>query len=394
MILAILKETRPGERRVAVVPETAAQLVRAGLAVRVQAGAGAGAFFDDEAYRQAGAEVVADAAAACRDAGLVVKIAAPSDEEIALLPAGSALVAVLNPLTARELVAKLAAAKVTALALDAIPRIARAQSMDVLSSMSTIAGYKAVLLGADAMGRMCPMLMTAAGTLRPASALVVGAGVAGLTAIATAKRLGAVVTAVDVRPAAKEQVESLGARFVPMDVSHEAEAAGGYAADLGEEYYRREQEVLAPHVKGSDLVVTTALVPGRAAPVLITRAMVETMKPGAVIVDLAAPAGGNCALTEPDQTVTHRGVTVLGPTNLPAAVPVHASQMFSRNVAAFLGALVADGQLRLDAEDEIVRGTLVTRDGQVVHEAARKATEGGQDAGAGPDPARQREATP
>ena len=373
MKIGVPKEIADGETRVAAVPETAAGFVRSGLEVLVQAGAGEGAFFSDAEYESAGATIVPDAASLYGQADLIVKVVAPDEAEIALLKAGQILVTVLSPLTSAERMQRLAAANVTSFALDVMPRITRAQSMDVLSSMSTISGYKAVLLAADRMGKICPMMMTAAGTLKPAAALIVGAGVAGLQAIATAKRLGAVVTAIDVRPSVAEQVESLGARFIPMEVEH-AEDAGGYAADLGEAFYKGEQEIIAPHAKSSDIVITTALIPGRPAPVLITEAMVDSMRPGSVIVDLAAVAGGNCTLGRPDEQVVRNGVTIVAPTNLPAQVPVHASRMFARNVAAFLKEFVTDaGELNLDRENEVIAGTLITHQGRIVHEAARKA---------------------
>ena len=375
MKLAILKETRSGETRVAMIPPTLRRLIQSGLEAVVESGAGEAASWPDGDYESAGAKIAADAAG-LKDADVFVKVLPPSDDaddRLGLLAAGKLLVAILRPLVDHDLVRRLAEGKVTSLALDMIPRTARAQSMDVLSSMGTIAGYKAVLLAAGAMHKMIPMMMTAAGTIRPAGALVIGAGVAGLQAIATAKRLGAVVTAVDVRPAVKEQIESLGAKFVPMEVDHSAEDAGGYAADLGEEFYRLEQEILAPHVKKADMVITTALVPGRAAPVLITEQMVAGMKSGAVVVDLAAAAGGNCTLSRRNKTVKRGGVTILAPTNLPAMVPIHASEMFSRNVEAFLKEIIRDGRLELDPENEIVKGVLITRDGQVVHDATLEA---------------------
>ncbi len=288
--------------------------------------------------------------------------------------------ALLYPRTNADVVRRLAQAGVTSFSLDLMPRITRAQSMDVLSSMSTVAGYRAVLIAAEALPEMMPMLMTAAGTIRPAKALIIGAGVAGLQAIATARRLGAVVKAVDVRPAVQEQIESLGARFVSMEVkADETETAGGYATDLGEEVYRKQREILAPHVKESNLVITTALVPGREAPRLISEEMVESMKPGSVIVDLAAPAGGNCALTKPGERAVEHGVTIFGPLNLPSEMAVDASQMFSRNVAAYLGELVKDGQLAIDMENEVVSGTLVTREGQVVNEVVKKSIGEGEE---------------
>ncbi len=379
MKIGIPRETASGETRVAVVPETVKRLASVeGQDVLVQAGAGDNAFLSDEIFTQAGAQIANDEASVWQ-ADLVIKVAAPSmgtegsDDEIAKLKEGAVFIATFAPLVNHDLVRRLAEARVTSFSMDAIPRITRAQSMDVLSSMSTIAGYKAVLMAADHMAKMVPMMMTAAGTLQPANALVIGAGVAGLQAIATAKRIGAQVKAVDVRPAVQEQVESLGAKFVPMEVDHSAEDAGGYATDLGEDFYKGEQDILAPHVKGSDLIVTTALIPGRPAPKLITQEMVESMKPGSVIVDLAAIAGGNCTLTQAGQTVTHNGVTILGPENLAAEVPVHASMMYARNVLTFLGEFLADGKIDLDMDNEVVAGTLITRDGEIVHAATRKA---------------------
>ena len=380
MKIGVLREVLSGETRVAAIPETVKEYVKAGLEVLIEAGAGEKAFIPDGEYEAAGAKVVADVSALLGEADVVLKVAAPTTDaaagrnELAMLKGGQILVAMLAPTASADLVRKLADANVTSFALEMIPRITRAQSMDVLSSMATIAGYKAVLLAADTMAKLCPMMMTAAGTIRPANALVIGAGVAGLQAIATAKRLGAVVTAIDVRPAVKEQVESLGARFIPMEVQHAAEDAGGYAKDLGEAFYRGEQEIIAPFARNADMLITTALIPGRAAPVLITEKMVEAMKPGSVIVDLAASAGGNCALSRPGETVEHKGVRILGPVNLPAAMPVHASQMFARNVAAFIKEFINDeGQIALDVENEVVKGSLITHQGRIVHEAAQKA---------------------
>lgn len=371
MNLAIVREAAPGETRVAGTPETVRRLVHAKLPVTVQAGAGLASGYDDAAYEKAGAAIVADAEAAWGQADLVIKIHpplpdGPDGDEIARLKRGAVLVCQFPPGDHAERLRRLAEAGATVLALERIPRITRAQTMDVLSSQATIAGYKAVLLAADAMPRMMPMLMSAAGTVQPAQALVIGAGVAGLQAIATAKRLGAQVKGVDTRSAAQEQVESLGARFVPLTVHHQAEDAGGYATDLGESFYRQEQEILAEHVAEADLIVTTALIPNRKAPVLITEAMVGRMRAGSVIVDLAASAGGNCTLTKLDERVEAHGVTIFGPGNLPAALPYHASQMYARNVAAFLGEIVKDGQLALDAENEIVKATMIVREGEVL----------------------------
>jgi NAD(P) transhydrogenase subunit alpha len=373
MKLGIAKETTSGETRVALIPESVRRLTKSGLEVLVQAGAGEAAFCRDADYQDAGAKIVPDAAALA-EAEILCKVLAPQADEIAAL-SGKTLIAMLAPLSSADRVRQLAEAKVTSFALDTMPRITRAQSMDVLSSMSTVAGYKAVLLAGCQLAKMAPMMMTAAGTLRPSNALVIGAGVAGLQAIATAKRIGAVTTAVDVRPAVREQIESLGAKFVPMEVDHQAEDAGGYATDLGEDFYKQEQEILAPHVKNADIIISTALIPGKPAPKLITEQMVASMKPGSVIVDLAAIAGGNCALSRPDETVRHEGgVTVLAPTNLPATVPLHASQMYAKNIENFLKEILDDeNRLHLDRENEVVAGTLITQDGQVVHERTRQA---------------------
>ncbi len=373
MRIAIPKESLPGETRVAAIPATVKGYVRLGAEVVIEAGAGVKAGIADEQFAAEGASVQADAAAVLGQADLVLKVRAPGKrpdglDELAALKNESVLICLLDPATGRERLAQLAQRGIAALALELVPRITRAQSMDVLSSQSTVAGYKAMLLAANELTKMVPMLMTAAGTIHPANVVVIGAGVAGLQAVATAKRLGAMVRAVDTRPAVQEQVQSLGAKFIPLTVEHaEAEVAGGYAADLGVEYYRQEQKVLAPHIAQADIVITTALVPGRAAPRLITAEMVATMPPGAVIVDLAVAAGGNCALTKADQRVHAGGVTILGPTNLPAMVPTHASQMLARNLAALVGEIIKDGKISLDMENEIIKAMLVARGGQVLY---------------------------
>jgi NAD(P) transhydrogenase subunit alpha len=365
MKLAILAETADGERRVALVPKTVALLIQRGLEVAVQSTAGRGAFFSDDDYIAAGASISPDPAGVVEGADIVIKIDPPSPSEPDMLTEGQVLVCLLRPGENTEIVRQLAEAGVTSFALDSMPRISRAQSMDVLSSQSTVAGYRAVVLAVSSLATMMPMMMTAAGTLRPAGALVIGAGVAGLQSIATARRLGAVVTAVDVRPASREEVESLGAKFIPMEVDHGAEDPGGYATDLGEDFYRAEQEIIAPLAKKADFIVSTALIPGRAAPVLITEQMVDDMKPGAVIVDLAAVAGGNCALSEPGQTTEHNNITIHAPLNLPSDIPVDASEMFSSNVAAFINELLDDeGKLDIDLENEIIKGTLITHEGE------------------------------
>ena len=365
MRIGVPKETAANERRVALVPDTAGRLVKTGLEVVVEQGAGTAAAFPDDAYRAAGAGLVATPADVFGRSDVVLKVQPPSTAEVALCGEGAALVAVFQPAAERDVVAALAARKVTAFSLALLPRITRAQPMDVLSSQATVAGYKAVLLAATTAGRLFPMLVTAAGTLPPARVLVLGAGVAGLQAIATARRLGAVVSAFDVRPAVKEQVESLGAKFLQLEIAEQAETAGGYAKQLSEETHRRELAFIAQHVKDADVVITTAAIPGKRAPLLITADAVRGMKPGAVIVDLAAETGGNCEVTEPGKDVRRDGVLVLGPLNLPSTVPLHASQMYARNVASFLLHVVQDRRLNLDFSDEIIRETCVTHAGEI-----------------------------
>jgi NAD(P) transhydrogenase subunit alpha len=353
--VGVPKETAPGERRVALVPDAIPRLP-AGVEVAVERGAGAGAGFPDEAYEDAGASLVEDP----WDADLVVKVQKPSAAEVQRLREGSVLIAFLNPLTDHEGLEQLAARGVTAFAMESIPRITRAQAMDALSSQSTVSGYKAVLLAAARLPKFFPLLMTAAGTVAPARVLVLGAGVAGLQAIATARRLGAVVSAFDTRPAVREQVESLGASFLDLGVRGD-ETEGGYATELTEEQERLQQEALTRAIADCDVVITTALVPGRPAPLLITAEAVRSMRPGSVVVDLAAEAGGNCELTEPGEEVVREGVTILGPLHLPETMPVHASQLYARNVSALLAHLAPEGELRLDWDDEITAGTCVAR---------------------------------
>jgi proton-translocating NAD(P)+ transhydrogenase subunit alpha len=358
--IAVPRETEAGERRVALVPETVSRLTSGGLDVAVEEGAGEGASFPDEAYREAGASIASGPEDLYREADVVVRVRKPSEEEIAALPEGAVLVAFLEPLTDPEGLQRLSARGVTGFAMESIPRITRAQSMDALSSQSTVGGYKAVLLAADRLPRFFPMLMTAAGTIAPAKVLVLGAGVAGLQAIATARRLGAVVSGFDIRPVVREQVESLGATFLDLGVVGE-ETEGGYARELTEDEQRRQQEELERRIPEFDAVITTALVPGRPAPKLIPASAVKAMRPGSVIVDLAAEAGGNCELTEPGEEVVREGVTIVGLTNLPSTMPAHASQLYSKNVGALLDHLVSDGDLVLDFEDEITAGACVTR---------------------------------
>ena len=359
MRVAVPRETAPGERRVALVPETVSKLRDAGFEVRVERGAGEAAGFTNASYAEAGADLV-DSGSVLPGAEIVVRVARPSSEEVEALEPGTVLVGFLQPLTDTEGIARLREQGVLAFAMESIPRVTRAQSMDALSSQATVGGYKAVLLAADRVPKLFPMLMTAAGTIAPVRALVIGAGVAGLQAIATARRLGAVVSAFDVRPAVKEQVESLGAAFLELGVRTE-ETAGGYATELTPEQQALQQSALEERIPEFDVVITTAAVPGRPAPKLIPASAVEGMRPGSVIVDLAAESGGNCELTAPGEVVEHGGVTIVGTTNLPSLMAYHASQLYSRNVAALLQHLAPDGELHLDWEDEITAGACVTR---------------------------------
>ena len=368
--LAVCTETRPGETRVAIVPDVAAKLASSGIEVAIQAGAGAAARFPDAAYERAGASVFPDAAAVLAGAAMVAGVQPPSVEEVAELPEGVSVVSFLQPGQVPEIVQALAAKKATAYSLDLLPRITRAQSMDALSSQATVSGYRAGLGAAEHLAKFFPMFMTAAGTVPPAKVLVMGAGVAGLQAIATARRLGAVVKAYDVRAAAKEEVRSLGANFVELGLESQ-EGSGGYAREQSAEYQAKQQELLAAEVIASDVVITTAQIPGRKAPVLVTRAMVEQMANGAVIVDIAADTGGNCELTVAGENiVTDNGVTVVGMTNPPAQMPTHASFLYSRNIANFLALVVKEGELTPDFDDEIVIGTCVVRAGQVIEKTA------------------------
>ena len=370
MRIGVPKETWPGETRVALVPAGIPALTKAGLQVAVEQGAGVNAGFPDDAYRAQGAAIV-PRAEVFQTADVLLQVrAVPQDPAIR---SGQAAIGFADPLGAPDAIRDLAPSGLTLFSMELMPRITRAQSMDALSSMATIAGYKGVLLAANALPRMFPMLMTAAGTIAPAHVFIVGAGVAGLQAIASARRLGARIEAYDVRPAVKEQVQSLGARFVELPLeSKDAEDKGGYARAQDESFYQRQREMMLKVVAGSDVVITTALIPGKRAPILVTTEMVEAMQPGSVVVDLAAERGGNCELTRPDETVVHRGVTIIGPSNPAALVPYHASQMYSKNITTFLAHLLGkDGAsqpaLPVNAEDEITRETLLTYQGAVVH---------------------------
>jgi NAD(P) transhydrogenase subunit alpha len=373
MRIAVPQETAPGERRVALVPESCKKLVQAGYEVSVETGAGRAAGYTDAAYREAGATLASDRAALVDGADILLKVWPPARDEVCWLRAGAIYLGSLMPLRHLAAVRALAARQVTAFATDAIPRTTRAQSMDTLSSMANIAGYKGVLLAAAELNKYFPLFMTAAGMVPPAKVFVIGAGVAGLQAIATAKRLGAHVTATDVRPEVKEQIESVGGKYVGIELTESAAAAGGYAKELLEEDKTRQREILAAQVAQSDVVVTTALIGGVFAPRLITAAMVRAMHPGALIVDLAADGGGNCELSRPGETVEEGGVTILAPLNLPASLPLHASLLFSRNLTAFLLAFTKDKAFQLDLNDDIQQGALVTHAGEVRHARTREA---------------------
>jgi NAD(P) transhydrogenase subunit alpha len=370
MNVSVPKESATGERRVALVPEVVERLVQSGIQVSVESGAGDGAHHPDAAYEEAGAQI-GDGFSG----DVVVKVAPPSSAEIGRLSQGSVLIGFLQPLTAADTVRALADGGITSFAMEAIPRITRAQSMDALSSQATVSGYRAALIASQELPRFFPMLTTAAGTVRPAKVLVLGAGVAGLQAIATCRRLGAQVQAFDVRSAVKEQIESLGARFLELDMGLEdAEAAGGYARALTEDEEQKQRELLAVEIGKMDAVISTAAVPGRRAPLLVTEQAVKNMTPGSVIVDLAAETGGNCELTEAGETVVKEGVTIAGPVNLPASMPDHASSLYARNIQSLLGVMTGDeGALQLDFEDEVIAGACITRDGEIVHEGAKKA---------------------
>lgn len=382
MKLGVPKEITPGETRVALVPESVQQLVKKGVQVLIETGAGTAASFLDSVYANAGATIVPNATDLFSQSDVICKVSKPivnpttGTHEIEMMKPGAVLITFFAPLINHDLVQKLADRKITSFSMDSIPRTTRAQSMDALSSMSTLAGYKSVLIAANSIGKFFPLLMTAAGTVPPTRVFVLGAGVAGLMAIATARRLGAVVEAFDVRPVVKEQVESLGAKFVEMPIEEQTQTAGGYATQLSEEAHKREVELLHKHVKDSDVVITTALIPGRPAPELVTEAMVIDMKPGSVIVDLAAENGGNCTLTEPGCDFIKHNVRIIGPLNVPSMMPVHASQLYAKNMLNLLALMLTkDGQYTLNMDDDIVAGTLITHDGAVKNENVLKALE-------------------
>lgn len=379
MIIGVPKESYPGERRVALVPVVIPALAKAGFEVVVEAGAGVAAGYPDARYAEKGATILPDRAAVFGRADIVVQILCYGSNDVTgkadlpLMRKGQVLIGFLRPFGSKEVIQQIADAGVTAFSVELVPRTTRAQSMDALSSMGTICGYKAVLASADALPKMFPMLTTAAGTITPARVFVIGAGVAGLQAIATARRLGAVASAYDMRPAAKEQVQSLGGRFIELPIeAKDAQDARGYARAQGEDFYNRQRELLGRVVAESDVVITAAVIPGKKSPVLLTKEMVQQMVPGSVVFDLASERGGNCELTRTGETVVEYGVTIIGTINLASAVPYHASQMYARNVTAFLLYLVKDGKLQLNLEDEIIRETLVTHGGEVVNSRVRE----------------------
>ncbi len=371
MKLAVLKETEEGENRVAIIPDSIKRLSKNGFEILIETGAGLASGHSDQDYTAKGATIVADTQELINQSDCVVKVRPPSMEEVEILKDNSFYISIIQSTLRHDLVRKLQEKKITAFGLDIIPRTTLAQSMDVLSSMSTISGYKAVLLAADNINKFFPMLMTAAGTIAPAKVLVLGAGVAGLMACATAKRLGGVVEAFDVRPEVKEQVNSVGAKFVEVPVKEDGSGGGGYAKEMSDEYKQKQAELISKHIAKSDVVIPTALIPGKKAPILITEEQVKSMKPGSVIVDLAAEMGGNCAVTTPGENVIVHGVQIIGHANLPSTMSYHASQMFSKNVEKFLFHLCDENGFKMDMEDEITSGSLVTKDGEVIHELTK-----------------------
>lgn len=378
MKIAVAKEIEVGERRVALVPDMVARLVKQGLEVWVEAGSGERSFFSDAAYEAAGAKIMNDPATLWHEADILLKVGLPQEREdgrseIDMLHEGAILIGFLNPLGEPALAQRLAERRITAFSMEMIPRTTRAQSMDALSSQASIAGYKSVLIAAAALPKYFPMLTTAAGTIAPAKVFIMGAGVAGLQAIATARRLGAIVEAFDIRPAVKEEVQSLGAKFVEVQLNEETVAAGGYAKEISEASKQRTQEVVTEHVKQADVVITTAQIPGKKAPLLVTEEMVAQMKPGAVIVDIAAEQGGNCACTEPGKDVQRNGVTIIGSINLPSSVPVHASQLYAKNVSTLVQLMIKDKNLNLNFEDDIIDAACITHAGEIRNARVKEA---------------------
>ncbi|AKG24115.1 Re/Si-specific NAD(P)(+) transhydrogenase subunit alpha [Calothrix sp. 336/3] len=365
MRIAVAKEIEVCESRVALIPETVARLVKQNIEVWVEAGAGEKAFFSDADYAAAGAAIIANTERLWGEADMLLKVGVPRDREIDLLKTGAVFIGFINPLGNPHIAQKLAERKITAFSMEMIPRTTRAQSMDALSSQASIAGYKAALIAAAALPKYFPMLTTAAGTIAPAKVFVMGAGVAGLQAIATTRRLGAMVEAFDIRPAVKEEVQSLGAKFVEVKLEEETATSGGYAKEISEASKQRTQETVAAHIKTADVVITTAQVPGRKAPLLVTEDMVKGMKPGSVIIDIAAEQGGNCACTDPGRNIVAHGVTIMGPINLPSSMPVHASQLYAKNITALMKLMIKDGQLDINFADDILDAACITHSGEI-----------------------------
>ena len=376
MIVSILKEISKNENRIAVTPQTVKELINKGLTVRVESGAGDFSFISDSDFKEAGAEICPNPSSAINGSDLIAKVNPPTDEEISLLSEGMIFISFLQTTKELKIVSKLNEKKISGFSMHLIPRSTLAQSMDALSSQANIAGYKAVLNGASHLPVYMPLLMTAAGTIPPAKVLIIGAGVAGLQAIATAKRLGAQVEAFDVRPEVKEQVESLGAKFVEVDSdSDDGVGDGGYAKETSEEYKKKQEQKMMEHIVKSDLVITTALIPGRPAPILISKTMVEKMKKGSVVIDLAAENGGNCEMTQKDKVINHNGVTIDGSSNLPSEMQTHASQLYAKNVSTLISYMINEGKIKLDLEDEIISGSMFTHQGKITHKQTQKALE-------------------
>ena len=376
MKISVPKETIHGETRVAATPQSVKELIKAGYKVNIETGAGTSSFISDDDFKNAGANIVSNTNELYKDSDIIIKVAAPTMDEIELMPKNSILVSFFQPTIKLEKVKSISSKKITGLSMHLVPRTTLAQKMDALSSQANIAGYKAVLMGSSHMNVYMPLLMTAAGTIRPAKVLILGAGVAGLQAIATAKRLGAQVEAFDVRPEVKEQVESLGAKFVEVSSdSDDGVGEGGYAKETSDEYKQKQQELIKEHISKADMVVTTALIPGRKAPILIGKDVVELMKPGSVIMDLAAENGGNCEVTEKDKIITHNDVIVDGTSNIPATMPVHASELYAKNISALVLYMTKENNLNLDMSDEIISGSSYTHEGKITHEPTRNLLE-------------------
>jgi H+-translocating NAD(P) transhydrogenase subunit alpha len=367
LILSVPKETLPGEKRVALSPDTTSKLIKLGFEVHIEKGAGINAGFDDNAYKSAGAKIIDAAGSLYGNSTIILKVQKPTEEELKLFKKGSFLISFFFPLSNLDLAKNAAAQGINILAMDAVPRITRAQSMDALSSQANLAGYKSVLMCANELGKIFPLMMTAAGTITPAKVIIMGAGVAGLQALGTAKRLGAVVEVSDIRPAVKEEVLSLGGKFIEVDSSENMQDSGGYAKEASEEFLQKQKDLLFKHITEADVVITTALVPGKKAPVLVTKEMVENMKPGSVILDMAVEFGGNCELSENNKTIEVNGVKIIGEPNIPSLVPKDASEVYSKNILNLIKLITKDNEMNLDMDDEIVKSIMITKDGEIIH---------------------------